>query len=200
MQLKICSDIATLDGFQLTCFQIQNMYLEQLQTPRLIFRSLTLSDKEPLLEFFTDQVATEFLFPGGDIEKFASEWLKNQLRRYESTGCGLCAVELRATGELVGQCGLLRQFVDGIPKWEVGYHFIRRFWGNGYATEAAMACRDFCFENEMAETIISLIHPDNARSEAVARRNGMTFWKDTNFKGNPTRVFRIRRDDWEQSS
>ena len=199
-QVKICSDIAAFTGIQLTDFQTRVMYLEHLQTPRLIFRSLTLSDKAPLMEFFTDQLATEFLFIDIDIERYASEWLTRQMRRYETNGDGLCAIELLETGELVGQCGLIRQFVDGIPKWEVGYHFIPRFWGNGYATEAAIACRDFCFENEMAETIISLIHPDNFRSQAVARRNGMSFWKETIFKGHPAHVFRIRREDWERLS
>ena len=174
------------------------MDLEHLQTPRLIFRSLTPADKLPLMEFFTDAVATEFHFIDIAVEKFADEWLVRQFRRYETTGCGLCAVELLETGELVGQCGLLRQFVDGIPKWEVSYHFIRRFWGKGYATEAARASRDFCFENEMAETVISLIHPENYRSQAVAQRNGMTFWKETIFRGHPAHVFRIRREDWER--
>jgi [ribosomal protein S5]-alanine N-acetyltransferase len=174
------------------------MYLEHLQTPRLIFRALSLSDKAPLMEFFTDPHATEFLFIDTDIEKYADDWLARQLSRYRNAGDGLCAVELRETGELIGQCGLIWQFVDGIPKWEVGYHFIRRFWGNGYATEAAVASRDFCFENEMAETLISLIHPDNVRSQAVASRNGMSFWKNTNFKGIPTQVFRIRREDWQK--
>lgn len=151
------------------------------------------------MEFFSDGEATEFLFPQMPADEYATYWLKRQMRRYELHGAGLCAIELRSTGELVGQCGLIYQWVDHIPKWEVGYHFIRRFWGQGYATEAAAACRDFCFENEMAETLISLIHPDNLRSQAVAGRCGMTWWKDTSFKGHPSKVYRIRREDWKKT-
>jgi RimJ/RimL family protein N-acetyltransferase len=173
------------------------MFLENQLTQRLRFRCLHPADKEPLMEFFSDPIATQFLFISNEPEDFAFSWIARQIRRYDNETGGLCAIELLETGELIGQCGLLLQFVDGIPKWEVGYHFIRRFWGNGYATEAAVACRDFAFENEMAETVISLIHPDNLRSQAVARRNCMTPWKDTLFKGHPAKVFRIRRDDWE---
>lgn len=175
------------------------MFLENLQTPRLTFRCLQPDDKAALLEFFNDPVATEFLFMNEDPDSYASSWVGRQMRRYNNTGSGLFAVILRETGELVGQCGLLLQFVDGIPKMEIGYHFIRRFWGKGYATEAARACRDFAFENDQAETLISLIHPENYRSQAVARRNGMTSWKETVWRGNPVIVFRIRREEWEGS-
>lgn len=169
-----------------------------IETGRLMLRPLVLADKDPLLEFFTDPEAIAFLPTEVSGEKFAELWIQRQLRRYESTGYGLSAVVLKETGELLGQCGLIRQFVDGIPKWEVGYHLIRRHWGKGYATEAACAWRDHCFENEMAETLISLIDAGNLRSQAVAARNGMSFWKETIFKGLPVHVHRIRRAEWEQ--
>jgi RimJ/RimL family protein N-acetyltransferase len=174
------------------------MILENQLTPRLRFRSLKLADKDALMEFFSDPAATEFLFPQVPPEEFADAWISRQTRRYEKSGTGLCAITQKDTNELVGQCGLLLQFVDGIPKLEIGYHFIRRFWGQGFATEAAAACRDFAFENELAETVISLIHPNNFRSQAVARRIGMTPWKETVWRGNPVVVFRIKREDWEK--
>ncbi|MEK7254523.1 MAG: GNAT family N-acetyltransferase, partial [Bacteroidota bacterium] len=124
------------------------MLFHHLETSRLRLRPLAPDDKTPLLEFFTDPVATQFLFNELPPEAYADAWLAKQLRRYETGSGGLLAVERLDTGEFVGQCGLLRQFVEGIPKWEVGYHFIRRFWGNGFATEAAAACRDFAFEND----------------------------------------------------
>ena len=174
------------------------MFLENHNTARLRFRKLTLADKEPMMEFFNDPLAMEFLFMDTSPEDFAETWFKRQLNRYRNNTGGLLGIELLETGELVGQCGLLYQWVDGIPKWEIGYHILRRFWGNGFATEAARAYRDFCFEDEMAETVISLIHPDNHRSQAVAHRNGMTPWKETEWRGHPVIVFRIRRVEWEQ--
>lgn len=174
------------------------MLLEHLTTRRLRFRPLTLDDKPRLMGFFNDPIATEFHLIKTDLDTYADTWIRRQLGRYANDQGGLHAIELTETGELVGQCGLLYQWVDGIPKWEVGYHFLREFWGNGYATEAAQACRDFCFENEMAETLISLIHPENLRSQAVAKRNGMTEWKRTTWREMPVVVFRIRRSEWEE--
>lgn len=174
------------------------MFLDNHHTTRLRFRKLTPADKAPLMEFFTDAIATQFLFISTTPEAYADAWVARQFSRYKLKTGGLMAIELLDTGELIGQCGLLLQWVDHIPKWEVGYHFLRRFWGQGYASEAARAFRDFGFEEGMAETIISLIHPDNHRSQAVARRNDMTPWKETQWKENPVVVYRIRREDWER--
>ncbi|MBI1224842.1 MAG: GNAT family N-acetyltransferase [Bacteroidetes bacterium] len=173
------------------------MLLNNLTTDRLRFRPLTLEDKPLLMDFFEDPITTEFHLIDAETPIYADNWLRRQLSRYTNDQGGLHAVELLETGELVGQCGLLYQWVDGIPKWEVGYHFLRKHWGNGYATEAAQACRNFCFENEMAETLISLIHPDNLRSQAVAKRNGMTEWKRTIWRKMSVVVYRIRRSEWE---
>ncbi|MCF8245876.1 MAG: GNAT family N-acetyltransferase [Saprospiraceae bacterium] len=173
------------------------MLLDNLTTDRLRFRPLALADKPRLMGFFEDPVATEFHFIKTDISEYADMWLRHQLGRYANDQGGLHAVELLETGELIGQAGLLYQWVDHVPKWEVGYHFFREHWGKGYATEAAQACRDFCFENEMAETLISLIHPDNLRSKAVAKRNGMTEWKRTTWRELAVAVYRIRRSEWE---
>ena len=174
------------------------MLLDNLTTASLRFRPLTLADKPRLMAFFEDPVANEFLFVNTELSAHTDTWLRRQFHRYQNDLGGLAAIELLDTGEFIGQCGLLHQWVDGIPKWEVGYHFFREHWGKGHATEAAQACRDFCFENEMAETLISLIHPDNVRSQAVAKRNGMTEWKRTTWREHPVVVYRIRRSEWEE--
>jgi RimJ/RimL family protein N-acetyltransferase len=173
------------------------MVPEHFETSRLRFRKLTSADTTPLMEYFDDPVANEFLFIPEPTETFAKNWVARQQRRYQSTSGGLLAVELKESGELIGQSGLILQFVDGIPKIEISYHFIPRFWGKGYATEAAMALRDLAFETELAETLISLIHPDNLRSQGVAFRNGMKEWKRTIWRGQQYIVFRITRTQWE---
>ena len=101
------------------------MLLNNLTTARLRFRPLTLADKPKLMGFFEDPVATEFLFIKTSVSDYADLWLRRQLGRYANDQGGLHAVELLETGELIGQCGLLYQWVDSIPNWEVGYHFFR---------------------------------------------------------------------------
>ena len=85
--------------------------------------------------------------------------------------CG--AVVLRSTGEMVGQAGLTWQDCEGQPVLEVGYLLKKRFWHQGYASEAARACRDYAFRVLGAEKVSSIIKTDNLASIRVAQRNGM---------------------------
>jgi len=75
---------------------------------------------------------------------------------------------MRSERKLVGDCGLVIQEVDGIEELEVGYHFNRKYWGRGFATEAARACMDYAFERLGRRRVISMIRPDNAPSRRVA--------------------------------
>ena len=75
---------------------------------------------------------------------------------------------------MIGQCGLTMQDWDGRQVLEVGYLLERQFWGRGYASEAAIACRDYAFSALHAEEVYSIIRDTNTASQNVARRNGMT--------------------------
>jgi RimJ/RimL family protein N-acetyltransferase len=88
-------------------------------------------------------------------------------------------------------CGLLVQEVDGINELEIGYSLHPAFWRKGYATEAAQKCRDFAFENNFAESLISIVHVENQQSAKVALRNGMKPEKTTIYKEIPVNIFRI---------
>ena len=143
------------------------------QTERLALREMTEADLPALRRILQDPaVMTAYEGPFSEAETRA--WLEKQRRRYEETGCGLWAVTLRGTGEMIGQCGLTRQDIGAAePVWEVGYLFQRAFWHRGYATEAARACRDWAFSALRLPRLYSIIRDNNLPSQAVARRNGM---------------------------
>ena len=101
------------------------------------------------------------------------EWLDRQLGRYAQYGFGLWAVELKATGEMIGQCGLTMQDIEGREALEIGYLFEKAHWHRGYATEAAAACKIYAFEVLHAESVCSIIRDTNTASQNVAKRNGM---------------------------
>src|ERR1700756_2250659 len=101
------------------------------------------------------------------------EWIARNLRRYAANGHGLWAMELKAKGELIGDCGITLQEVDGESLPEIGYHVRRDLWGQGLATEAARACRDYGFAVMKVEFLISLIRPENVASWQGAARNGV---------------------------
>lgn len=143
------------------------------QTERLLLREMGEADLPVLRAILQDpQVMTAYEGPFSEAEVRA--WLDRQLRRYEETGAGLWAVVRRDTGEMIGQCGLTWQDVGaGAPVLEVGYLFLRAHWHQGFATEAARACRDWGFSVLRAPRVYSVIRDTNVASQRVAQRNGM---------------------------
>ena len=79
---------------------------------------------------------------------------------------------------------------------EIGYRLHPDYWGRGLATEAAQAVRDHAFADLKLPRVISLIHPDNLPSRRVAEKNAMKLEKETVFKGFPTQVFALSREEW----
>lgn len=165
--------------------------LDGLTTERLIFRRLALSDVDWWMDYINDATAIRFMpFKLGERAD-AQLMIQRSLERYANDGSGLNAVLLRDGNVPLGQCGLLTQSVDGLPELEIGYHFLPQHWGKGYAAEAAIACKRYAFDNGITPSVISLIDPDNHRSQAVATRNGMTREKLTTHRGVPAHVWRV---------
>lgn len=106
-------------------------------------------------------------------EDEAQAWLYNQLRRYKEDGFGLWAVILKETGKIIGQCGITKQRIPEKEVLEVGYLFSADYWHKGFATEAAIACKNYAFENLGANEVYSIIRDNNYASQNVAKRNGM---------------------------
>ena len=144
-----------------------------LETPRLILRELTPDDfTESCLLLQDDAVMYAYEGAFSDIE--VHEWLGRQLARYTSDGFGLWGVVLKETGEMIGQCGLTLQSVNGATVTEIGYLLRKEFWHKGYATEAAQACKKYAFEQLGVQRVYSIIRDSNTASQNIARRNGMT--------------------------
>lgn len=95
------------------------------------------------------------------------KWLSDCLDDYTNQGFGLWAVVEKASGNVIGNCGLSHlPDIDGKPEIEIGYRLARLHWGRGYATEAARAARDHAFWTLKIPRLIALIDPPNvARSE-----------------------------------
>lgn len=144
-----------------------------LVTDRLALRQMTLADVDHLMTIFTDPEAMVH-YPGTKSETETKKWIQWQLGLYQETGAGLWIVEEKETKTFLGQCGLVPQHVEGKDEVEIGYLFARHAWGNGYATEAASACRDFAINDLGQKRLISLIAPLNYPSIRVAERIGMT--------------------------
>lgn len=100
----------------------------------------------------------------------------------------------KSTNEFIGQCGLLVQTVEDVQRLEVGYSILPKFWGLGYATEAAIKCKNYAFENNHSDSLISIVHIENKASEIVALKNDMKWEKKLDsYHEMPVNIFRVDR-------
>ena len=171
-----------------------------LETDRLSFRNLTMDDFDALCGILQDEevmYAYEHAFSDQEVR----EWLERQIGRYDRYGFGLWAVILKEDGGLIGQCGLTMQEWGEREVLEVGYLFRKAYWKQGYAIEAARACRDYAFQQLKAQEVFSIIRDNNLLSQKVARRNGMEvrgrFTKHYYGMDMPHLVFSVTRDSFD---
>lgn len=164
--------------------------LDGLKTERLTFRHLRLADADWWMAYINDATAIRFMPFTLGSRADCELMIRRAMDRYVKDGSGLNAL-LLTDGTPVGLCGLLLQEVDGGQELEVGYHLLPARWGKGYATEAAIASKEYAFRNGLVPSVISLIDPGNLRSQAVARRNGMVREQLTTHRGIPAHVWRV---------
>lgn len=165
-----------------------------LVTSRLILREFTAEDADALAAVISDPETMRY-YPAPFDRAAVEQWIQRNQRRYLIDGFGLWAMVQKSSGELIGDCGLMRQDVDDAAEIEIGYHVRRDFWGQGLATEAARACRDYGFANLKLNRLISLIRPENMQSRRVAEKNGMRVAKEVIWRGLPHCVYAIERED-----
>ena len=144
-----------------------------LETPRLVLGEMSLDDLDFVAAMLADPEVMRF-YPKCYSRDESAVWIERQRNRYARHGHGLWLVVEKATGQPVGQAGLLIQNVQGMEEKEVGYLIHSPFWRRGYATEAARACRDFAFHALARQRVIALIRPENLPLQGVARKLGMT--------------------------
>ena len=164
-----------------------------LQTQRLSLREFEHEDVDALAAILSDPETMRY-YPMRFDHAAVADWIQRNRTRYANDGFGLWAMILNSTHELIGDCGLVCQTVDGVDEIEIGYHVRRDLWGQGYATEAARACRDYGFATLAVDRLISLIRPENLASRRVAEKNGMTVWKEVTRANLLHYVYAIKRD------
>ncbi len=143
-----------------------------LETERLYLREMNQADFKSLCKILQDE-ETMAAYEGAFHDSEVQEWLDRQISRYQKWGFGLWAVILKETDEMIGQCGLTMQPWKDKEVLEIGYLFERLHWHQGYAIEAAAACKKYAFEVLNAGEVCSIIRDTNTASQKVAVRNGM---------------------------
>jgi RimJ/RimL family protein N-acetyltransferase len=169
-----------------------------IETERLLIRKPRLADADDLAGAYADPETVRYIGDGStptreQVEEGIHQWLE----RWESWGMSLCSLERREDGRVVGRAGFLRWDPEtwevGGTETELGWLLAREHWGQGYATEAARALRDWAFEERGLSRLISLIQHENLRSIRVAERLEARYERDVEVRGKPSRLYSVER-------
>ena len=143
-----------------------------LETDRLQLFEMELADLPALAAILQDpKVMYAYNGAFNDAETLA--WMEKQRQRYQESGLGLWGMFLKDTRQMIGQCGITRQEYQDRLVPEIGYLLARKYWHQGYAIEAAKACREYGFHTLHFDKLYSIIRDTNLASQKVALRNGM---------------------------
>jgi RimJ/RimL family protein N-acetyltransferase len=154
-----------------------------LETPRLHLRQFL--PKDALVFFLLNADSEVVRYTGDKPFRSVGESLAliEGYRQYADYGLGRLVMVEKSSGEVIGWCGL-KYLVDE-DEVDIGYRIFKRFWNQGYTTEAAKACLKFGFEVKQLKSIIGRSNASNLASIKVFDKLGMTFERDDNLDNKP---------------
>jgi ribosomal-protein-alanine N-acetyltransferase len=166
-----------------------------LQTPRLILRSFREEDVDAMAQLFANSDFMRFSL-GVFTERKQTVAFIEKVIGWDRAGIpSQFAVVPKAEDAVIGYCGFYHH--HELPgEVEIGYRLHPDYWNRGLITEAARAVRDHAFADLKLPRVISLIHAENIPSRRVAKKNGMKVEKEITFRGFPTLVYAISREEW----
>ena len=175
---------------------VQSIGHMKIETERLFLREMNEDDYVALYSVLADSDIMQH-YPYTFDEKRVRGWIAKNIERYRIFGFGLWAVCLRETGEMIGDCGLTTQNINGKSLPEIGYHIRHYYQRKGYAKEAAKAVRDWAFRNTDCLALYSYCKYTNEPSIRTAESIGMHFYCDYPDEANgTTHVSVISKEDW----
>ncbi|TPG42263.1 GNAT family N-acetyltransferase [Flavobacterium pectinovorum] len=160
---------------------------EPIETERLILRELIKSDAEGMFEL--DSNPNVHVFVGKKPVKSIDEshaYIENLQQQYRDFGTGRWAVILKETNEFIGWSGI-KFITDEINNhkdfYEIGYRFIEKHWGKGYATEAGKAFVDYAFNVLKVEALYAYADPGNDNSRSILEKLGLRYVNSFEYQG-----------------
>jgi RimJ/RimL family protein N-acetyltransferase len=174
-----------------------------LETEHLILREIMLTDAEGMFELDSNPLVHKYLGnkPVKTKQKTANV-IKFIREQYENHGIGRFAAIEKSSGEFIGWTGL--KFNTGKKEelngkrdfYDIGYRFIPKYWGKGYATESSLATLDYGFKELNLELIVGAADIKNVASNKVLQKIGLKYINDFPFKDIIACWYELKKDDY----
>lgn len=176
-----------------------------VETERLILRELLPTDIEGMFELDSNPIVHKYL--GNRPVKTKQETeviIQSIIDQYKDRGIGRWAAIEKSSGDFIGWSGLKlntgeKESLNGKHDfYDVGYRFIPRYWGKGYATESAMVALDYGFKVKRYETIAGIALIDNIGSNKVLKKIGLHYIEDFDCEGTRASWYELNIRDYEK--
>lgn len=164
------------------------------ETERLILREFDISDAQTFYELNLDDEVMRYTADKVFATVDESAELIRNYSEYKKNGYGRWTVVLKETNEVLGWCGL--KYIESVQEVDLGYRLHKKYWNNGFATEASKASLTIGFEQYGLDLIVGRTMKENAASIKVLEKVGMTYWKDFDFEEHPGVYYRIYKKDY----
>ena len=161
---------------------------EKIETQRLVLRTFKEDDWIDLHQLYSDPKCTQYTIQRTLTEGESWRTMAGMIGHWQLRGYGPYAVEEKSTGKVLGPVGLW--YPNDWPEPEIKWAIARSFWGQGYASEAALAVKQMAASYVPDISLISLIFSQNERSRRVATALGAKFEREIEFRGLVAHVFR----------
>ena len=175
-----------------------------IETERLLMRDLIDDDLQGMFAMDSDAEVHKFL-GNKPITTLAEaqkilDFIKQQ---YIENGIGRWAVVEKGSGEFIGWSGfkLITDIVNGRTQYyDLGYRFLKKYWGKGYASETAFACLTNGFEKLNFKEIVGIADVEHIASNAVLEKIGLVKRNEFTYDGTPHNFYSLSKEDWLQNS
>ena len=174
-----------------------------IETERLILRHLQLTDIDGMFELDSDPLVHRYLGnkPNSNREQSLNDIAFNILQHKERGIARWAAIE-KTSGNFIGWSGLRLNndltYNNKTNFYDIGYRFIPRYWGKGYATESAIVALDYFFNTLKKKVIYGIAETQNIASNRVLRKIGLQFVNDFTIEGKQAKWYQLNNEDYEK--
>jgi len=157
-------------------FIIERSIMKIIETERLYLRELLIDDKKDLMKVLSNPESMKF-YPNPFSEEEVERWIQWNIENYKKYKHGLWAVILKEGQVFIGDCGITMQNIGDETVPEIGFHIIKEYCNKGFATESALACKEYAFKVLHYHEVFSYTTVRNNPSQKVAEKIGMQVYK-----------------------